>query len=251
MTLYYIGIFIIMSLIISLTCVTLYFGERDLERLCSNRGNDGKKSRPVKNYNYLLRESGITSVKDHLQLLCEMFDDYYPGSSSCIKLSLVSHSDSKVPINSEISVWSSHPDITKERNIGSKYIVGKNTDLYSIVRYGYNFFFVTDLKKYIALNEFRSESDDFTYLYKTDIVFPIMYSFDDGDYIIGFLSITSARVMNNVKINREIMKTLQLSANLLCGYLLEHLDSPETIIVNRRGYNDDDLDENKENSKIS
>lgn len=189
-----------------------------------------KSEKEMKVY-FQLYKNGIDNIHDYLKSLSHMINLIYPEYFVRISIKLISKSDNDFPSKSEIATWISYPADTDESKVSHKYIIRDNTDFSSIVMNKNKYFFVSDLLKYSALNNYVNQRGDWFSEYSTSIVFPIQYSDSNSENIIGFLCLTSPQKLNNVKKNKQLIFLLTKSATMLCKYLNENGIKKQTISI--------------------
>lgn len=174
--------------------------------------------------NELKNEKG-KDAEVYLEKTTSMLKEIYPKCSFTISVKLVEKSDKQNPSDSEVITWISYPK--QKYNVKMSYKVKDNTDFSSIVDESKKYFFVSDLKEYSALKEYKNSDRNFLQEYKSSIVVPIQ----KNENILGFLCINSSDNLGNVKKNRKLVDVVKPVTSLFCDYLIENQLAQEAITI--------------------
>lgn len=147
-------------------------------------------------------------VEKTVKLVAELISNLYPKSDPYISVKLIVEDDKKV-----ITVYS-YP-----KKIYANVKIEDNTDFASIVKNKNEYFFVSDLKEYSALNKYRNSSNDFVLKYNTSIVCPILKDRKTMEDIIGFICVNSKKKFTDVKTNKAIIEFLNFAADQIYNYI--------------------------------
>lgn len=169
-------------------------------------------------------------LEDYTKELLEKISKIYPKAILNVSIKLVKSADIEKPEESKLFTWFSYPQqIPSEQNL---YTIKNNTDYYALVKNNGKFFFVSDLKKYSALNSYKNESIDYLQRYNTTMVFPIRKRRKDKKYdIIGFLCMDSPQKLNNVKKNEIVINLLEMAASVIYDFLEKNKDEQEIFSI--------------------
>lgn len=160
------------------------------------------------------------NIETYLRKVVEMIKGIYPESDPNVSIKLISKNNAKELLDGQVMTWYTYPD--KSNNIKMTYNIKENTDFSSIIKDSSEYFFVSDLKKYNALNSYFNENKDFIQQYNTSIVVPIQKKDKNGEDVIGFLCIDSREKLGNVEKNRSIIEIVKSAASNLYEYLSQN-----------------------------
>lgn len=147
-----------------------------------------------------------------LKCLAENVHTIYSHVEVDISVYVLTEIDEKDITNSKVIEWVSYPS-RREKNIGSC-TIKNNTDFRTIIINQCEYFFVSDLKEYSAIDGYVKDDRNFLKKYQTTIVCPI-YVGEEKESILGFLSLNSPQKLNNVKKNKEIMSIVKVMTSEL------------------------------------
>lgn len=167
---------------------------------------------------------------DYIKELLEKISKIYPKAIFNISIKLVKSVDVGNPEESLLFTWFRFPkQMQGERNL---YTIKNNTDFRALIENKGKFFFVSDLKKYSVLKDYKSESKNYLQRYNTTMVFPIRKKEKDKKYdIIGFLCVDSPQRLNNVRKNEEVISLFETTASVLYNFLKQNKGKQEIFSI--------------------
>lgn len=170
------------------------------------------------------------NLEDYTRELLEKINKIYPKAIFNVSIKLVKSVDIEKPEESVIYTWYRFPQqMQVEKNL---YTIKNNTDFSALIENKSKFFFVSDLKKYSALNGYKNESKNYLKHYTTTMVFPIRRKEKDKKYdIIGFLCLDSSQTLNNVKKNQKVISLCKTAASVYYDFLKQNKDNQEIFSI--------------------
>lgn len=170
------------------------------------------------------------NLEDYTKELLEKISKIYPKAIFNVSIKLVKSVDIEKPEESILFTWFRFPpQMQDEQNL---YTIKNNTDFRSLTENNGKFFFVSDLKKYSALNYYKNESKNYLQRYNTTMVFPIRKKGKDKKYdVIGFLCVDSPQRLNNVKKNEKVISLFETAASVIYDFLKQNKDKQEIFSI--------------------
>lgn len=176
-----------------------------------------KLKNQIRNINSSESSSETGMIKDdimeYMKIISDVIKSFYPKTTCTISIKLISKENSEDPINSQVVTWATYP--YNEFNNKLTYTIKNNTEFSSIVKNKNTYFFVTDLKKFRALNTYINENEDYMDSYNTVIVFPIHKKEKDSCYLLGFLCIDSPGEYTDTRKNKEIVDIIKFASSVI------------------------------------
>ena len=173
---------------------------------------------------------GQFDIEDYSKELIEKISKIYPNAIFSLSIKLVKNVDKEKPEESKIFTWFRFPQQgQREENL---YTIKNNTDFYTLIEECGKFFFVSDLKKYSALVDYKNENQSYIQKYNTTIVYPIRKKGKDKKYdTIGFLCVDSPQKLNNVKKNEKVLSLVETAASIIYDFLSQNKDKQEILSI--------------------
>lgn len=170
------------------------------------------------------------NVEDYTKELLAKINKIYPKAIFNVSIKLVKSVDIEKPEESILFTWFRFPQqMQGEQNL---YTIKNNTDFRALIENNGKFFFVSDLKKYSALEYYKNESKNYLQKYNTTMVFPIRKKGKDKKYdIIGFLCVDSPQKLNNVKKNEKVISLVETAASVIYDFLSQNKDKQEFFSI--------------------
>lgn len=194
-----------------------------------------KLKNQIRNINSSESSSETGMIKDdimeYMKIISDVIKSFYPKTTCTISIKLISKENSEDPINSQVVTWATYP--YNEFNNKLTYTIKNNTEFSSIVKNKNTYFFVTDLKKFSALNTYINEDKDYLNSYNTVIVFPIHKKEKDSYYLLGFLCIDSPGEYTDTKKNKEIVDIIKFVSSVIYDRLSISSLKKEMLTVKR------------------
>lgn len=150
-----------------------------------------------------------------IRTVAALISSMYPESNPYVSVKLIIKSNKKELSEKSVATIRFYP----EKRDSLIYKIQDNTDFSSIVKNNSRYFFVSDLKKYSALNTYKNSANDYIQKYNTSIVCPIQKDKRNAEDIIGFLCVDSKQKFENVKKNKEIIEFIISTASRLYEYI--------------------------------
>lgn len=161
------------------------------------------------------------NVETYLRKIVDIIKEIYPKSNPSVSIKVIYKDNAKDFLESQVITWYTYP--VKKNNNNLSYKIKNNSDFKSILQDNREYFFVSDLKKYSALNDYSNENKDFLKEYNTSIVVPIKKKDKKRENIIGFLCLESQEKLGNVKKNKSIIELIEFAASNLYEFLSQNI----------------------------
>jgi hypothetical protein len=183
----------------------------------------------------LLDENENKDFKDYnieycASLLEKKICEIYPKTKINISIVLINDVVKSNPLESKVFTWFSYPD--QNQNDKTVYTIKNNTDFNLIVENNTDYFFVSDLKEFNALESYKNENECYLQKYNTSIVCPIRKKGRDKRYdMLGFLCVNSPQKLNNTKKNDIVVNYVKAAASVIYDFLNQNKDKQEILSI--------------------
>lgn len=192
------------------------------------------KKDDAKDLKHLIVSEKLYLAEDNIdacfKILVERIQKIYPKIKVRVSVKLIEGLGDNTTCKSLVYLWHSYPESNYDDGI--KYVIENNTDFNSIIQNKREYFFVSDLKEFSAISQYKNSSKNFLYNYNSSIVCPICKKEKGQIYdIVGFLCVDSPQKLNNVENNERIIKLIEVTASILYEYIIKNKDNSNFLTV--------------------
>ena len=130
----------------------------------------------------------------------------YPDFVFDVMIMLVADVDANDPTKNKVIKYYSYPE--KECLDKQLFTIKENTDFNLIIGKNKKYFFVSDLKKFSAIEDYKNEDKNYLRIYNTSIVYPV-FKDNQKDVLLAFLCISSPQQLNDIKKNELVIDVVE------------------------------------------